>query len=88
MYEWYIEFEEDYEYPQPPQVLQARLIQDDDEYDSYWSYSVYANTLEEALEKAYVEYADMCEMEAGIPNTLLTSEADYDMYEEEDEEDE
>ena len=83
MYEWYIEFEEDYRYPQPPEVLQARLMVDDDEYDSYWSYGVYADTLEEALEKAYIEYADMCEMEAGIPNTVLPSEADYNMYEEE-----
>ena len=49
-------------------------------------YSVYADTLEEALEKAYIEYADMCEMEAGIPNTLLISEAEYMYKEDEDDE--
>lgn len=86
MYEWYIEFKEDYEYPQPPEVLQVRLMEDDDEYDSYWSYSVYADTLEEALEKAYIEYADMCEMEAGIPNIAFTSESYYMYKEDEDDE--
>lgn len=74
MNEWYVEFEEDYDYPDNPDVMEIHLMTDDDAPDSVFSFLVYADTREEAIEKAIQEYHDMVEIETSFPDVV----DDYD----------
>lgn len=74
MNEWYVEFEEDYDYPDNPDVMEIHLMTENDAPDSVFSFLVYADTKEEAIEKATLEYHDMVEIETSFPDVV----DDYD----------
>lgn len=74
MNEWYVEFDQDYDYQDNPDVIEVHLLTDDDTPDSVFSFSVSAYTREEAIEKAIQEYHDMVEIETSFPDVI----DDYD----------
>lgn len=66
MREYFIKFEEDYDYPEYPDIEVQRLSTDEDCPDGLFSYLVYANSLAEAVEKAIEEYLDNIAIEKSI----------------------
>lgn len=68
---YYVEFEEDYDFPDDPDIVEACVTSaDDDVDDGMFRFVVSADNLEEAIEKALIEYRDMVELETSFPDLI------------------
>lgn len=65
MNKWFhIEFDEDYGYPDDPEIIEAyETTDDDDADDGAFVFVVSAETLDEAIQKALIEYRDNAAIE-------------------------
>lgn len=64
---YYVEFEEDYDFPDDPDIVEACVTSDDDDADDgMFRFVVRADNLEEAIEKALIEYRDSAAIEKSI----------------------
>ena len=60
MKKWfYVEFAENFDYPDDPEIIEAcETTDDDDAEDGAFVFVVSAETLDEAIQKALIEYRD------------------------------